>query len=55
MHSSIPTSKLARGTVLGKAIFKIGATTTKGVVKRAFMSKDKKRLQNLILMKRLQR
>ncbi len=42
MQNSIPTSKLARGKVVGKAIIKIGATTTKGVVKRAFLSKEKK-------------
>ena len=42
MQDSIPTSKLARGKVVGKAILKIGATSTKGVVKRAFMSKDKR-------------
>jgi predicted unusual protein kinase regulating ubiquinone biosynthesis (AarF/ABC1/UbiB family) len=41
MQSSIPTSKLARGSVVGKAMFKIGVTHSKGVVKRAFMSKDK--------------
>jgi len=42
MQNSIPTSKIARGKVVGKAMLKIGATTTKGAVKRAFMSKDKK-------------
>ena len=42
MQNSIPTSKLARGKVVTKAILKIGATSTKGAVKRAFMSKDKK-------------
>ena len=42
MQNSIPTSKLARGKVVGKAMLKIGATTTKGVVKRAFLSKEKK-------------
>ena len=42
MHSTIPTSKLARGKVVGRAILKIGATTTKGAVKRAFMSKEKR-------------
>ncbi|SFV62998.1 Ubiquinone biosynthesis monooxygenase UbiB [hydrothermal vent metagenome] len=42
MQNSIPTSKIARGKVVGKAMLKIGATSTKGVVKRAFMSKDKK-------------
>jgi predicted unusual protein kinase regulating ubiquinone biosynthesis (AarF/ABC1/UbiB family) len=42
MQSSIPTSKLARGKVVGKAMLKIGATTTKGAVKRAFMSREKR-------------
>ncbi len=42
MQNSIPTSKLARGTVVGKAMLKIGATSTKGAVKRAFMSKEKR-------------
>jgi predicted unusual protein kinase regulating ubiquinone biosynthesis (AarF/ABC1/UbiB family) len=42
MYNQIPTTKLARGKVVGKAILKIGATTTKGAVKRAFMSKDKR-------------
>jgi len=44
MQNSIPTSKLARGKVVGKAILKIGATSTKGAVKRAFLSKEKKEL-----------
>jgi predicted unusual protein kinase regulating ubiquinone biosynthesis (AarF/ABC1/UbiB family) len=42
MQNSIPTSKLARGSVVGKAMLKIGATSTKGAVKRAFMSKEKR-------------
>jgi predicted unusual protein kinase regulating ubiquinone biosynthesis (AarF/ABC1/UbiB family) len=42
MYNQIPTTKLARGKVVGKAMLKIGATTTKGAVKRAFMSKDKR-------------
>ena len=42
MQSKIPTSKTARGSVVGKAMFKIGVAQSKGVVKRAFMSKEKK-------------
>ena len=42
MQSSIPVSKIARGSVVGKAILKIGVTQSKGVVKRAFLSKEKK-------------
>ena len=42
MQSNIPTSKTARGAVVGKAILKIGVAQSKGVVKRAFMRKSKK-------------
>jgi len=42
MQSKIPTTKIARGRVVGKAMLKIGVTHSKGVVKRAFMSKEKK-------------
>jgi len=42
MQSKIPTSKTARGAVVGKAMIKIGVAQSKGVVKRAFMSKEKK-------------
>ncbi|MCH9739792.1 MAG: AarF/ABC1/UbiB kinase family protein [Epsilonproteobacteria bacterium] len=42
MTSSIPTTKVARGKVLGKAMLKIGVSKSKGVVKRTFMSKEKK-------------
>jgi predicted unusual protein kinase regulating ubiquinone biosynthesis (AarF/ABC1/UbiB family) len=42
MQNKIPTSKTARGAVVGKAMFKIGVAQSKGVVKRAFMSKEKK-------------
>ena len=42
MQSKIPTSKTARGAVVGKAMFKIGLASSTGVVKRAFMSKEKK-------------
>jgi predicted unusual protein kinase regulating ubiquinone biosynthesis (AarF/ABC1/UbiB family) len=42
MQNNIPTSKTARGAVVGKAIFKIGVAQSKGAVKRAFMSKEKK-------------
>ena len=42
MQSKIPTTKRARGAVVGKAMVKIGVTQSKGVIKRAFMSKEKK-------------
>jgi len=42
MQNKIPTSKTARGAVVGKAMLKIGMAQSKGVVKRAFMSKEKK-------------
>ena len=42
MQNEIPTTKMARGGVVGKAMLKIGVAQSKGVVKRAFMSKDKK-------------
>ena len=42
LQKKIPTSKTARGTVVGKAMFKIGVASGKGAVKRAFMSKEKK-------------
>ena len=42
MQSSIPTTKMSRGGVVGKAMLKIGVSHSKGVVKRAFMSKEKK-------------
>ncbi|HIP51550.1 MAG TPA: AarF/ABC1/UbiB kinase family protein [Campylobacterales bacterium] len=42
LQKKIPTSKVARGTVVGKAMFKIGVASSKGAVKRAFMSKEKK-------------
>jgi predicted unusual protein kinase regulating ubiquinone biosynthesis (AarF/ABC1/UbiB family) len=42
MQSKIPTSKMSRGGVVGKAMLKIGVAQSKGVVKRAFMSKGKK-------------
>jgi predicted unusual protein kinase regulating ubiquinone biosynthesis (AarF/ABC1/UbiB family) len=42
MQSKIPITKLSRGKVVGKAIFKIGVTQSKGVVKRAFMSKSRR-------------
>jgi predicted unusual protein kinase regulating ubiquinone biosynthesis (AarF/ABC1/UbiB family) len=44
MQNNIPTSKTARGAVVGKAMLKIGVAQSKGVVKRAFMSKEKKEL-----------
>jgi len=42
MQSNIPATKMSRGGVVGKAMLKIGVSTTKGAVKRAFMSKEKK-------------
>ena len=42
MQSKIPTSKTSRGVVVGKAMFKIGVASSKGAVKRAFMSKENK-------------
>jgi predicted unusual protein kinase regulating ubiquinone biosynthesis (AarF/ABC1/UbiB family) len=42
LQKKIPTSKTSRGAVVGKAMFKIGVASSKGAVKRAFMSKDKK-------------
>ncbi|MBU1667661.1 AarF/ABC1/UbiB kinase family protein [bacterium] len=42
MKNSVPVSKMARGGVVGKAMFKIGVSHSKGIVKRAFMSKEKK-------------
>ncbi len=42
MKNSIPTTKMSRGGVVGKAMLKIGVSHSKGVVKRAFMSKEKK-------------
>ena len=44
MQTRVPTSKVARGGVVGKAMLKIGVSHSKGVVKRAFMSKEKKEL-----------
>ncbi|RUM74636.1 MAG: hypothetical protein DSZ11_03660 [Sulfurovum sp.] len=44
MQNEIPTTKIARGTVVGKAMLKIGVAQSKGMVKRAFMSKDKKEI-----------
>jgi len=43
VQNKIPTTKIARGKVVGKAMLKIGVTHSKGVVKRAFMSKDKRK------------
>ncbi|CAA6826038.1 MAG: Ubiquinone biosynthesis monooxygenase UbiB [uncultured Sulfurovum sp.] len=42
LQKKIPTSKTARGTVVGKAMLKIGVASGKGAVKRTFMSKEKK-------------
>jgi len=41
-EKALPTTKTARGKVVGKAILKIGVAQSKGVIKRAFMSKEKK-------------
>jgi len=42
LQEKIPTSKGARGAVAAKAMFKIGVAHSKGVVKRAFMKKERK-------------
>jgi len=42
LEKAVPTTKSARGRVVGKAMLKIGLAQSKGVVKRAFMSKEKK-------------
>jgi predicted unusual protein kinase regulating ubiquinone biosynthesis (AarF/ABC1/UbiB family) len=42
LEKALPTGKMARGTVVGKAMLKIGMASSTGVVKRAFMSKEKK-------------
>ena len=39
MEPKIPTSKMARGRVMGKAMLKIGMTHSTGKIKRAFRSK----------------
>lgn len=41
IKNSVPVSKMARGSVVGKAMLKIGVTHSKGKIKRAFMSKEK--------------
>jgi predicted unusual protein kinase regulating ubiquinone biosynthesis (AarF/ABC1/UbiB family) len=41
MQTKIPTTKRARGSVVGKAILKIGVASSKGAVKRVFMSREK--------------
>jgi len=42
MQNEIPTTKISRGKVVGKAMLKIGIAQSKGIMKRAFMSKEKK-------------
>ncbi len=42
MKSSVPHTKRSRGAVLAKAALKIGASSSKGAIKRAFMTKDQK-------------
>jgi predicted unusual protein kinase regulating ubiquinone biosynthesis (AarF/ABC1/UbiB family) len=42
MKSEIPTTKMSRGGVVGKAMLKIGVAQSKGVVKRAFMRREKR-------------
>jgi predicted unusual protein kinase regulating ubiquinone biosynthesis (AarF/ABC1/UbiB family) len=42
MQSEIPTTKMSRGGVVGKAMLKIGVAQSKGVVKRAFMRREKR-------------
>ncbi|HHS92015.1 MAG TPA: AarF/ABC1/UbiB kinase family protein, partial [Campylobacterales bacterium] len=44
LQKKIPTSKLSRGKVAGKAMLKIGVASGKGAVKRAFMTKEEKAL-----------
>jgi predicted unusual protein kinase regulating ubiquinone biosynthesis (AarF/ABC1/UbiB family) len=41
MQTNIPTTKLKRGMVVGKAALKVGASKSKHLVKRAFMSNVK--------------
>jgi predicted unusual protein kinase regulating ubiquinone biosynthesis (AarF/ABC1/UbiB family) len=41
MQTKIPTTKRARGSVVGKAMLKIGVASGKGAVKRVFMSREK--------------
>jgi len=43
-QKKIPTSRVSRGAVVGKAMLKIGITSGTGAVKRAFMSKENKEL-----------
>jgi len=47
LQKKIPTTKLSRGTVAGKAMLKIGVVSGKGAVKRAFMSKEDKEASKL--------
>ncbi|CAA6806176.1 MAG: Ubiquinone biosynthesis monooxygenase UbiB [uncultured Sulfurovum sp.] len=42
LQKKIPITKLSRGKVAGKAMFKISVVSSKGAVKRAFMSKEEK-------------
>ena len=42
LQKKIPITKVARGGVVGRAMLKIGVAQSKGVVKRAFMSKDRR-------------
>ena len=42
MDNQLPTGKFSRGKVVGKALVKMGAKQTKGLVKRSFGSKEKK-------------
>ena len=44
MKSSIPNTKRSRGAVFAKAALKIGASSSKGAIKRAFMSKEQKEI-----------
>jgi predicted unusual protein kinase regulating ubiquinone biosynthesis (AarF/ABC1/UbiB family) len=47
LQKKIPTSKTSRGAVVGKAMFKIGVASSKGAVKRAFMSKENQETSKL--------
>ncbi len=46
MDKALPTSRMQRGSVVGKTLLKIGATKSKAMVKRTFSSKNKELLQN---------
>jgi len=41
MYDRVPTTKVSRGKVVGKAMLKIGLSSSKGAIKRTFMSKER--------------